>query len=234
MLDAVEHGRHGHVHRRQAVRVRGNRQAGGVRLVDHDPHLLEGEAGRPQRERAAGREERLDAGVGEVHARDGGGGLALLHDSPADDHLEGGGSGGGVVADAFGVQEAPVGGVACLRHGGEVRQLFADAEVARLVDGGLGAERLSFLEVLPVLGLLAGQVEVGAGAVGDDLGAEGPGGAGLPRCRMVRPKTMFTLSGRPMPGLSRISCPEKIRPVTGWPGAMVVENPARLPDSCQR
>ena len=37
---------------------------------------------------------------------------------------------------------------------GEVSQLFADAEVARLVDGGLGAGRSSFLEVLPVLGLL--------------------------------------------------------------------------------
>ena len=93
--------------------------------------------------------------------------------------FQGGGPGGGVVADAFGVQEAPVGRVAGLRHGGEVRQLFADAEVAWLIDGGLGAERSSFLEVLPVLGFLAGQVEVGAGAAGDDLGAEGPGGAEL-------------------------------------------------------
>jgi hypothetical protein len=35
------------------------------------------------------------------------------------------------------------GGVACLRHDGEVSQLFADAdaEVARLVEGGLGADR---------------------------------------------------------------------------------------------
>src|SRR5262249_14139647 len=46
----------------------------------------------------------------------------------------------------------------------------------RLVDGGLGAERPSLLQVLPGLGFLVGQVEVGAGAVGDDLGAEGPGG----------------------------------------------------------
>ena len=85
-------------------------------------------------------------------------------------------AGGGVVADAFGVQEAPVGGVAGLRHGGEVSQLFADAEVARLVEGGLGAERSSFLQVLLDLGLLVEQVEVGAGAAGDDLGPEGPGG----------------------------------------------------------
>jgi hypothetical protein len=40
------------------------------------------------------------------------------------------GSGGGGVADAFGVQEAPTGGVADLGQGGEVSQLFADAEVA--------------------------------------------------------------------------------------------------------
>ncbi len=61
-----------------------------------------------------------------------------------------------------------------------------------------------------------------------------PGVRNLPRWRIIRPKTMFTLSGRPMPGLSRISCPEKIRPVTGRSRAMVVENPACLTDSCQR
>src|SRR6266550_1955835 len=33
--------------------------------------------------------------------------------------------------------------------------------------------------LLTALGFLAGQVEVGAGAAGDDLGAEGPGGAEL-------------------------------------------------------
>src|SRR5215468_2747716 len=132
-----------------------------------------GEAGGPERERAAGREERLDAGVGEAHTRDAGAGGA---DDRAGEHLQGGGSGGWVVADAFGVQEAPAGGVARLRHGGEVSQLLADAEVARLVDGGLGTQRPSFLEVLPVLGFPVEQVEVGAGAVRDDLGAEGPGG----------------------------------------------------------
>jgi hypothetical protein len=47
---------------------------------------------------------------------------------------------------------------------------------AGLVDGGLGAERPAFLEVLPVVGFLAGRVEIGAGAGRDDLGAEGPGG----------------------------------------------------------
>src|SRR6185437_15817486 len=115
-------------------------------------------------------------GSGEAHAGDAGAGRA---DDGIGKGFQGGGPGGGVVADAFGVQEAPAGGVACLRHGGEVRQLFADAEVARLVEGGLGAERSSFLQVLPVVGFLAGQVEVGAGAGRDGLGAEGPGGAEL-------------------------------------------------------
>src|SRR5262249_60009265 len=111
-----------------------------------------------------------------THAGDAGAGGA---DGRVGEHLQGGGPGSGVVADAFGVQEAPVGGVARLRQGGEVSQLLADAEVAWLVKGGLGAERSSFLQVLLDLGLPVEQVEVGAGAAGDDLGAEGPGGAEL-------------------------------------------------------
>ena len=73
----------------------------------------------------------------------------------------------------------PVGGVADLGHGGEVRQLFADAEVARLVQRGFRSERSSFLQVLFDLGLLVVQVEVGAGPGGDDLGPEGPWGGVL-------------------------------------------------------
>jgi hypothetical protein len=79
------------------------------------------------------------------------------------------------VADAFGVWQAPVGGVADLGHGGQVSQLFTDAEVARLVQRGFRSERSSFLQVLFDLGLLVVQVQVGAGPAGDDLGAEGPG-----------------------------------------------------------
>jgi hypothetical protein len=45
---------------------------------------------------------------------------------------------------------------------------------------------------------------------------------------------MLTVSGRPMPGVSRISCPEKIRPLTGRPRAMVAENSICPPGSCQR
>jgi hypothetical protein len=52
------------------------------------------------------------------------------------------------VADAFGVEQAPVGGVADLGQCGEVSQLFPDLEVARLVDRGLGTERPPFLVVI--------------------------------------------------------------------------------------
>jgi hypothetical protein len=61
-----------------------------------------------------------------------------------------------------------------------------------------------------------------------------PGVRYLPRWRMVRPKTMLTLSGRPMSRLSRMSCSKKIRPDSGRSRVMVVENSICLTDSCQR
>ena len=61
-----------------------------------------------------------------------------------------------------------------------------------------------------------------------------PGVRYLPRWRIIRPKTRFTLSGRPMPGLSRMSCPEKIRPGSGRSRVMVAENSICPPGSCQR
>ena len=60
----------------------------------------------------------------------------------------------GIVADAVGGWQAPAGGVADLGHGGEVSQLFAGAEVARLVERGFRSECSSFLQVLFDLGLL--------------------------------------------------------------------------------
>src|SRR5689334_9073727 len=148
---------------------------------------------------------------------------------------KGGGPGGGVVADAFGAGEAPAGRVAGLRHGGEVRQLFADAEVARLVDGGLGAERPSFFEVLPVLGFLAGQVEVRAGAGRDDLGAEGPGGAALAALPDGPAEDDVHLVRAADAGGCRGSAARRrsARSPAG-PGAMVVENSICPSDSCQR
>src|SRR6266536_4562098 len=94
-----------------------------------------GEAGGQQRESAADVQEGSDAGVGEAHPGDAGAGLG---DDGSGERGEGGGSVGGIVADAFDVQETPVGGEADLGQRGEVRQLFADVEVAGLVDGGFG------------------------------------------------------------------------------------------------
>ena len=94
--------------------------------------------------------------VSKPHPGDTGAGGA---DDRAGECFQGSCSGGGVVADAFGVQQAPVGGVADLGQCGEVSQLFADAEVAGLVEGGFGAERSPFLQVLLDLGFLVVQVE---------------------------------------------------------------------------
>src|SRR5690348_10188251 len=185
-------------------------------------------AGRSARAQQAARSA-WTRGSGEAHAGDAGAGGG---DDRAGEHLQGGGSGGGVVADAFGAGEAPAGRVAGLRHGGEVRQLFADAEVARLVDGGLGAERPSFLEVLLDVGLLVVQVEVGAGAGRDDLGAEGPGSAELAALAdhpaeddvdLVRAADVQVVADQLL---------EKIRPDSGRSRAMVVENSICLTDSC--
>jgi hypothetical protein len=109
------------------------------------PQVAAGEAGGLERKGAAGAEEGLDARVREPHPGDAGAGGA---DDGAGDRFERGGSGCGVVADAFGVQQAPVGGVADLGQRGEVRQLFADAEVARLVQRGFRPKRSSFLQVI--------------------------------------------------------------------------------------
>jgi hypothetical protein len=128
------------------------------------------------------------------------------------------------VADAFRVQQAPVSSVADLGHGGQVRQLFADSEVARLVQRDFGPGRSSFLQVLFDLDLLVEQVKVWADPGGDHLGAEGPEVRPLPRCRTWRPNTMLTLSARPMSMLSRISCLKKTRPLAGRSSVMVVQN----------
>ena len=139
------------------------------------PQVAAGEAGGPERERAACAEQCLDAVAGEPHPGDAGAGRA---DDRAGECVERGGSGGGVVADAFGVEQAPVSCVADLGQCGEVSQLFPDLEVARLVDRGLGTERPPFLQVLLDLSLLVIQVQVGADPAGDDLGPEAARGWG--------------------------------------------------------
>ena len=88
-----------------------------------------GEAGGQQGEGAADGEQGLDAGVGVAQAGDPGAGVG-------DDRLgeggQGGEAGGGIVAEAFDVEQTPVGGVADLRQGGQVSQRFADPEVTRV------------------------------------------------------------------------------------------------------
>src|SRR5436190_16704130 len=85
---------------------------------------------------------------------------------------ERGGSGGGVVADVFDVQQTSVGGEADLPHRGEVRQPFAQVEVAGVVDGGFGAQRAALFVVLLDGGVLVVHVQAGCHPGGDDPGAE--------------------------------------------------------------
>ena len=76
-------------------------------------------------------------------------------------------------------QQAPVGGVADLPQRGQIGQPFAEAEVHGVVDGGLGAQRPSFLVVLLDLGGLVEHVQARGDPVGDDTGGEGAGSAVL-------------------------------------------------------
>lgn len=101
------------------------------------PQVAAGEAGGPERECAACAQECLDAVAGEPHPGDACAGGA---DDAAGECFECGGSGGGVVADVFGVEQSPAGGVADLGRCGEVSQFSPYGEVARLVDRGLGAQ----------------------------------------------------------------------------------------------
>jgi hypothetical protein len=55
---------------------------------------------------------------------------------------------GTVVRDLLDPQQAPVGLKADLPQCRQVLQLFADAKIARIVDGGLGAKRTSLFVIL--------------------------------------------------------------------------------------
>jgi hypothetical protein len=77
-----------------------------------------GESVGQQPEGAQGREQGLDAPVGEAQARDAGSGGGGDGSGDGGDR---GGSGGGVVADFLDAQQAPVGGEADLPQCGQVR-----------------------------------------------------------------------------------------------------------------
>jgi len=86
----------------------------------------------------------VSAGIAQPQARDpgagaGGEGLADLAQRGLAD--------GGIVAESFDGEQPPVGLEADGPQGGQVSQPFADAEVAGVVDGGLGPEGSSFLVV---------------------------------------------------------------------------------------
>src|SRR5215468_5863688 len=103
----------------------------------------------------------------------------------------------------------------------------------RLVEGSLGTQRSSFLQVLLDLGFLVEQVEVGAGAVRDDLGAEDPGGPVLAALAdHPAEDDVHLVRAADARGLSRISCSKKIRPDSGRSRAMVVENSTCPSGSC--
>ena len=138
------------------------------------------------------------------------------------------------MADAFGVQQAPVGGVADLGQGGEVRQLFSDAEVARLVERGFRSERSPFLQVLLDLGLLVVQVEVGAGPAGNDLGPEGPWGGVLAAQPDLAAEDDVHLVRQADVDVVADQLLEKNRPQADRSSAMVVENSTCWTNSCQR
>lgn len=67
----------------------------------------------------------------------------------AGDGGKGVGSGDRVVAESLDAQQATVGGVADLPQCGQIGQSFPDPEIAGVVDGGFGAQGLSFRRVGP-------------------------------------------------------------------------------------
>ena len=84
---------------------------------------------------------------------------------------------GTVLTDGFDLQQAAIGLKADGPQGGQVDEFAADAEVAGVVDGGLGAQGVVELKVLLDLRMLIADMQRGDDPLGDDPGAEGPRGA---------------------------------------------------------
>jgi hypothetical protein len=82
-----------------------------------------------------------------------------------------------IVADALDVEQTSIGFEADLPQCGQVLQLLADTEIARVVDGGLGAQGPLLLVVLLDPRMLVVDVKRRSDAFGDDAGSESARGA---------------------------------------------------------
>jgi hypothetical protein len=82
---------------------------------------------------------------------------------------------GTIVADAFDVEETPVGLEADGSQGRKILDQPADAEVVSVVDGGFGAEGPSLLVVLLDVAALVVDVQRGDDPLGDDPVRNRPG-----------------------------------------------------------
>ncbi len=119
-------------------------------------------------------EQGLDERIGEGQGRD-----ALAGDpSGPRDPSERGVSDRAIVADPSDVQQASIGLKADLPQGGEVRQPFADPEVAGIIDGGLGPQRAPLLVVRLDARAFVVDVQRRRDPLGDDPGPRPPGRAG--------------------------------------------------------
>src|SRR5512135_2109032 len=105
-------------------------------------------------------------------------------------------------------------------------QPFADAEVHRVVDGGLGPQRSSFLVVLLDLGVLVLHVQAWGDPVGDDPGGERARGAVLAAPQDDAVEDQGDPVGSARSRLSRITWSKKIRPDRGRSSIWVRENSA--------
>ena len=84
---------------------------------------------------------------------------------------------GAVVRDGLDVEQSSVGLEADSAQRGQVAQVLADTEIARVVDGGLGTQCPAFLVVLLDARTLVIDMQRGNYPLGDDAGAKAPRGA---------------------------------------------------------
>ena len=84
---------------------------------------------------------------------------------------------GTILADPLDVYKTSVGLKANSPQSGKVRQPFADAEVARIIDRGLGTQGATLLVILLDPGTLVVDVQRWRNPLGDHTGSEPPRGA---------------------------------------------------------